>query len=96
MRDESRSNQDRNLEERKDPHLGKAITGGRREASTREMNIAEMIGRIIGLTTITKMISEGKVIPLTRSKITGGKMDTPTEEALEDLSAMTCMSIPEA
>ena len=53
----------------------------RREAPIGEMNIAEMIGFIIGLMTTTKMISEGNVISLTKPKITGGKMDTPTEEA---------------
>ena len=65
----------------KDPHIGSLIIGERREAPTGEMNIADMIGLIIGLTTTTRMISEGKVIPLTKPKITEGKMDTPTEEA---------------
>jgi len=80
----------------KDPLLGKAITGGRREAPTGEMNIAERNGHTIGPTTTTEMSSEGKVIPLTKPKITGGKMDTPTEEAPEDLLTMTGMSIPGA
>ena len=89
-------NQELSLEEKKDPLIGKAITGGRREAPTGEMNIAEMIGLIIGPMTATRRIIEGMVIPLTRPKISGGKMDTPTEEALEDLLTMTGMSIPEA
>jgi hypothetical protein len=55
-----------------------------------------MIGLIIGPTTATRMISEGVVIPLTKHKISGGKMDTPTEEVPEDLSTMTGMNIPEA
>ena len=96
MKEEFGLNRGRNLEEMKDPRLGKAITSGRREAPTGEMNIAQMIGLIIGLTTITRMISEGKVISLTKPKIIGGKMDTPTVEAPEDLSTMTCMSILEA
>jgi hypothetical protein len=78
------------------PLIGKAITGGTGEAPTGEMNIAEMIGLIIGPTTTTRMISEGKVIPLIKHKISGGKMDTPTEEVPEDLSNMTGMSIPRA
>ena len=96
MKEEFDLNQGRNLEEMRDPHLGKAITGGRREAPTGEMNIAGMNGLITGPMTTTGMISEGKDIPLTRPKISGGKMDTPTEEAPEDLSTMTGMSIPEA
>jgi hypothetical protein len=46
-------NQRRNLEETKDPHLKKAITGGRREALTEEMNIVEKNSHIIGPTTTT-------------------------------------------
>ena len=80
----------------KDSHIGKAINGGRREAPTGEMNIAGMNGHTIGPMITTKMNSEGKVITPTRVKITGGKMDTPTEEAPEDLSTMTCMNIPQA
>ena len=89
-------NQELSLEEMKDPHLGKAITGGRREAPTGEMNIAEKNGHTTGPTTTTEMILGGKDITPTKAKITGGKMDTPTEEAPEDLSTMTGMSIPEA
>ena len=89
-------NQGLSLEEKSDPLIGKAITGGRREAPTGEMNIAEMIGLITGPMIATRMISEGKVISLTKPKISGGKMDTPTEEAPEDLSTMTGMNIPEA
>jgi hypothetical protein len=81
-------NQEQNSEERKDPHSGKAITGGRREAPTGEMNIAERNGLTIGPTTTTEMILGGKVITPTRAKITGGKMDTPTEEVPKDLSTM--------
>jgi hypothetical protein len=80
----------------KDPHLEEAITGERREGPTREMNIAEKNGHTIGPTITTKMSSEGKVIPLTKPKITGGKMDTPTEEAPEDILTMIGMNIPEA
>jgi hypothetical protein len=53
----------------------------RREAPTGETNIAERNGHTKGPTTTIEMSSEGKVIPLTKPKITGGKMDTPTEEA---------------
>ena len=59
--------QKQNLEEIKDPHLGKAITGGRREAPTEEMNIAEMNGLITGLMTTTKMILERKDITPTKA-----------------------------
>ena len=96
MKEEFGSNQRRTLEEMRDPRLGMAITGGRREAPTGEMNIAEKNGPTIGPTTTTEMILGGKDITPTRAKITGGKMDTPTEEVPEDLSTMTGMSIPEA
>ena len=89
-------NQELSLEEMKDPLLGKAITGGRREALTGEMNIAGRNGPTIGPTTITKMILGGKDITPTKAKITGGKMDTPTEEVPEDLLTMIGMNIPEA
>jgi hypothetical protein len=90
------SNQGLSSEEKRNPLIGKAITSGRREAPTREMSIVEMIGLIIGPTTVTRMISEGVVIPLTKHKISEGKMDTPIEEVPEDLSTMTDTSIPEA
>ena len=86
-------NQKLSLEEGRHPHLGKVITSRRREAPTREMNIAKMNGHTIGPLTATKMILEGKDITPKKSKITGGKMDTPTEEDPEDLSTMTCMNI---
>ena len=92
MKEEFGLNQGQILEEMKDPHLGKAITGGRREAPTGEMNIAERNGHTIG----PMMIIGGKVITPTKPKITGGKMDTPTEEVPENLSTMTGMSITEA
>ena len=77
------------LEEMKNPHLRLAITGGRQEAPTVEMNT-------IGQTTSTKMTLERKDISLTKPKIFGRKMDTPTEEALEGLLTMIGMNIPEA
>ena len=86
-------NQKLSLEERRHPHLGKAITGKRQEAPTWEMNIAKMNGHTIGPLTATEMILEGRDITPKKSKITGGKMDTPTEEDQEDLSTMTCMNI---
>ena len=89
-------NQELSLEEKKDSLIGKAITGGRREAPTGEMNIAEKNGPTIGPTTTTEMILGGKDITPTRAKITGGKMDTPTEEVPEDLLTMIGMNIPEA
>ena len=92
MKEEFGLNQGQIFKEMKDPHLGKAITGGRREAPTGEMNIAERNGSTIG----PMMIIGGKVIIPTKPKITGGKMDTPTEEAPEDLSTMTGMNIPGA
>lgn len=74
-------NQGHNLKEMKNPHLERAITGGRREAPTMKMNIAKMSGLFIGLMTTTRMISEGM-------------MDTPTEEALKSLLTMIGMNIP--
>ena len=92
MREEFDLNQGQSLEEMRDPFLGKAITCGRREAPAGGINIAEKNGHIIG----PMMIIEGKVIFPTKLKITGGKMDTPTKEAPEDLSIMTNMNIPGA
>lgn len=56
--------------------IGKAITGGRHEAPTREMNIVESTGLTIGQMTITKMILEGKDITPKKTKTTGKKMNT--------------------
>ena len=89
-------NQEHNFEEMKDPHLGKAITGGRQEAPTGEMNSAKMNGLITSLMTITRMISEGKAISPTKPKISGGMMDTPIKEALEGLLTMIGMNVPES
>ena len=89
-------NQGLSLNEKKDSLIGKAITGGRREALTGEMNMAEMNGPTTIPMTTTRTSSEGKDITPTKPKITGGKMDTPTKEVFEDLSTMTCMSKPGA
>ena len=85
MREELGLNQGPISKERKDPHIGKAITDRRWEGPTGEMHIAEMVNHTIGPMTITRMILEGQDITPTKAKITGGKMDTPTEEVLEDL-----------
>lgn len=56
-----------------DPHLRKVIIGKRQETPTGEMNIAKMNNLVTCLTTTTKMILEGKVISLTKHKITEGR-----------------------